>query len=118
MAKWCGKIGYVETVEEEPGVWVEQNTEKLYYGDMIRNARKLQSSGGVNDNINIANQLSIVADPYANQHFYAMRYAEVSGIKWKVTDVEVQYPRLILSLGGLYNGDTSGTTGEVGETSR
>lgn len=105
MAKWYGVIGYAETVETEPGVWTEQITERNYYGDLVRNTRKLQSASQVNDNINIANQLSIVADPYANQNFHAMRYAEFMGTKWKITDVEVQYPRLVLSIGGVYNGN-------------
>lgn len=104
MAKWFGVIGYAETVETKPGVWTEQVTEKEYYGDLVRNSRRLQTTDQVNDNINISNQLSILADPYANEHIYAMRYATFQGAKWKVTDVEVQYPRLTLTLGGLYNG--------------
>lgn len=104
MAKWFGVIGYAETVETKPGVWTEQVTEKEYYGDLVRNSRRLQTTDQVNDNVNISNQLSILADPYANEHIYAMRYATFQGTKWKVTDVEVQYPRLTLTLGGLYNG--------------
>ena len=104
MAKYYGKIGYAETVETNPGVWTEQITERSYYGDMIRNTRRLQSAEQVNDNINIANDLSIIADPYAINNFHAMRYAEFMGTKWKISNVEVQYPRLILTLGGLYNG--------------
>ena len=71
---------------------------------MIRNTRRLQSAEQVNDNINIANDLSIIADPYAINNFHTMRYAEFMGTKWKISNVEVQYPRLILTLGGLYNG--------------
>ena len=103
MAKWYGVIGYAETVETEPGIWTEEITERPYFGDSIRNTRLLQNSGGINDNINIANQISIVADPYANQNFHAMRYVGFMGNIWKVTNVEVQYPRLILTIGGLYN---------------
>ena len=103
MAKWHGKIGYAEMVEKEPGRWKEQITERPYFGDAIRNTRLLQNSGGVNDNINIGNQISIVADPYANQNFHSMRYVEFMGNKWKITKVDVQYPRLILTIGGLYN---------------
>lgn len=105
MAKWYGSIGYAETVETEPGLWEEQITERQYYGDLIRNIRKLQTSGGVNDDINVANEISIVADPYANQNFHAMRYVDFMGAKWKITSVEVQYPRLILTIGGVYNGE-------------
>lgn len=104
MAKWYGVIGYAETVETKPGIWEEQITERNYYGDLFRNSRRLQSTDKVNDDINISNQLSIVADPYAINNFYSMRYAEFSGAKWKITDVEVQYPRLILTLGGVWNG--------------
>lgn len=103
MAKYCGKIGFATTKETKPGVWQEQITERLYYGDMTRNTRRLQTSGNLNDNIVIANELSIVADPYANENFHAMRYVEFMGTKWKIISVEVQYPRLILTLGDGYN---------------
>lgn len=104
MAKWYGKIGYAETVETKPGVWDEQITERYYYGDVIRNTRSLQFANQVNDNVNVSNQLSIVADPYAIDNFHAMRYAEFMGANWKISNVEVQHPRLILTLGGVYNG--------------
>lgn len=103
MAKWFGKIGYAITAETRPGVWEEEVVEREYYGDVIRNSRRLQSGDKVNDDLNISNQLSIVSDPYANENFHAMRYAEFMGAKWKVTDVEVQYPRLTLTLGGVWN---------------
>lgn len=103
MSKWYGVIGYSETVETIPGVWDEQITEKSYYGDLIRNTRRLQSSDKVNDDINVMNEISILADPYANQNFYSMKYVELMGTKWKITNVEVQYPRLLLSIGGVYN---------------
>lgn len=104
MSKWYGKIGYAETVEVEPGDWAEQIIERAYYGEMYRNTRLLQNSSGINDNINIANQISIIADPYANDHIFAMRYVEFQNAKWKISNVEVQSPRLILTVGGLYNG--------------
>ena len=103
MAKWYGEIGFAETVETKPGVWVEQITKRNYYGDVIRNSRRLQSANQLNDNINISNQISIVADPYANNNFHSMRYAKFMGTEWKISDVEVQFPRLILTLGGVYN---------------
>lgn len=105
MAKYYGAIGYAETVETTPGVWVEQITERQYFGDLIRNSRSLQSSEQLNDNINVANEISIVADPFAYQNFHKMRYVEFMGTKWKINTVEVKYPRLILSTGGLYNGE-------------
>lgn len=104
MAKFYGTIGYVKTVETEPGMWEEQKTERQYYGELVKNARRLESSGGVNDNINISNEVSIVADPYAYENFHAMRYIKFMGAKWKISNVEVRYPRLILTIGGVYNG--------------
>ena len=103
MAKFFGKIGYAETKQTSPGVWEEEITEREYFGDLTRNTRRLQSSGNLNDNIVVANEISIVADPFANQNFHAMRYVEFMGTKWKISNVEVQYPRLILTLGGQYN---------------
>ena len=107
MAKWFGMIGYAETVETSPGVWKEQITKREYFGDLIRNARRLYSADKVNDDINIVNELSIVSDPYAIENFHAMRYAEFMGTRWKISNVEVQYPRLLLTLGGVYNGEQS-----------
>lgn len=104
MAKFYGKIGYASTVETKPGVYEEQIVERSYYGDLIRNTRRLQSADQVNDDINISNEISIVADPYATNNFHTMRYAVFMGTKWKISNVEVSYPRLILTLGGVYNG--------------
>jgi hypothetical protein len=103
MAKFYGVIGYAETVETRPGIWEKQITERHYYGDVTRNTRRLQSSDKLNDDINISNEISIVADPFANQNFHSMAYVEFMGAKWKITNVEVQYPRLILSIGDVYN---------------
>lgn len=107
MAKFYGSVGYADTVETAPGVWEEGITERMYFGDLTRNTRRLQSSDTLNDDINVANEISIVADPFANKNFHKMRYVSFMGSKWKITNVEVQYPRLILTIGGVYNGQTA-----------
>lgn len=107
MSKWFGKIGYAATGETEPGLWEDTIVEREYYGDMISDRRKRQTSGEVNDNINLANVISILADPFAYENCSHMAYAEIMGAKWKITEVEVQYPRLILTIGGVYNGNTA-----------
>lgn len=104
MAKFFGKIGYAVTEDKRPGVWDEQITEREYFGDLIRNTSRYQSADKLNDDLNISNEISIVADPFAYQNFHAMRYVEFMGAKWKISSVEVQYPRLILTVGGVYNG--------------
>ncbi len=103
MAKFYGAIGYAVTEETKPGVWEEQIVERMYFGDLVQNRRRIQSSGTLNDNINIANEISIMADPFANENFHAMRYVDFMGAKWKISDVEVKYPRLVLTVGGVYN---------------
>lgn len=103
MAKFYGNIGYMQTVEEEPGIWVEDIVEREYYGDYMRNSSSFQQSGQVNDNISMSNSISIVADPYAHENFQHMRYVVINDQKWKITNIEVQYPRLILTVGGVYN---------------
>ena len=105
MAKFYGAIGYSVTEETKPGVWKENIIERMYYGDLVRNTRRLQSADKLNDNIDVANEISIVADPFANDNFQSMKYVEFMGAKWKITSVEVQYPRLILTVGGVYNGE-------------
>lgn len=103
MKKYYGKIGFATTIETTPGVWSEKIVEHTYYGDWIQNTGKFRTAEKVNDDIVIQNTLSIVADPYARNTFHAIRYATYMGQKWKVTSVEVNFPRLNLSLGGIYN---------------
>lgn len=107
--KYYGAIGYAETVETDPvnhpGVYKEVITERFYYGDVVRNNRRLEPSGQqLNDNINISNSFSIVADPYAYQNFHAIRYLTWMGTKWRVSSVDASSPpRLSLEVGGIYN---------------
>lgn len=104
MAKFYGKIGYSITTETKPGVWTQTITERQCFGEIVKTVRRLQGSEQLNDNITIANDISIIADPFAQQHFHEMKYVEYMGVKWKVTSVEVKFPRLVLSTGGVYNG--------------
>ena len=71
MNKWFGKVGYVETVEVEPGIWEEQESVRSYYGEFVRNSSKFQVSGNVNDDKDVSVELSIVADPYSDLHFHS-----------------------------------------------
>lgn len=102
--KFFGVIGFVNSEETKPDVYEEVATERSYYGDVTKNYKKWEASENLNDNININNSISIVADPFLYEHFFAIRYVEWMGTKWKVNNVEIQYPRLILSVGGVYNG--------------
>lgn len=104
MGKWFGRIGYAEQLEVSPGVWEEKISERQYYGDVVRNIRRLESSVNVNDDINASMEISIVADPFALNNFHSMRYIEYMGSLWKIPNVEVNYPRLVLTIGGLWNG--------------
>lgn len=103
MSKWFGVVGFAETVETAPGVLEEQIIKRNYYGELRRNTRRLQSAQQLNDNIAINNELSIISDPYAYEHFHSIRYAEFMGTPWKVTNIEEAFPRLVLTLGGLWN---------------
>lgn len=106
MGKYFGKIGYSVTEQTRPGVWKERVTEREYYGELLRNTQRRYENGDsqVNENIVISNNISILADPFAYENFAHIKYAEYMGTKWIVNSVEVQYPRLILTLGGVYNG--------------
>lgn len=103
MAKFYGSVGYAVTEETSPGVYEEVIKEVTYFGDILRNSRQLQPTENLNDNIRINNEISIVADPFAFENFHAMRFVTYMGTKWEITGVEVKYPRLILTVGGVYN---------------
>lgn len=106
MAKYYGAIGFLRTVEDpkSKGVWVEEITERNYYGDVLSNRYKSENGTGLNDDVAIQNTISILGDSFANKNLGYMKYLTWMGSKWKISSIEVAYPRLILSIGGLYNG--------------
>lgn len=103
MAKFYEPIGYAETTETSPGVWREGIIEYNYSGDVIKNMSRSREGENLNDNIIIDNRLSILADPFAYENFHTMRYIKWLGALWKITAVEIQRPRLLLTIGGIYN---------------
>lgn len=110
MGRFYGAIGYAIQEETSPGVWQEKITTRNYSGEVIRNVSKMQGTETLNDNLNVDNRISIVADPFAYKNFSTMRYITWLGALWKINSVEVQRPRLILTIGGVYNEQTTGTT--------
>ena len=104
MAKFYGVIGYVTTNETEPGIWSQVVTERKYFGDIFKRSKSWQNNQKVNDDISVNVELSVVADSYLYSHIHNIRFAVYNDTAWEVTTVEPQPPRLILSLGGIYNG--------------
>lgn len=103
MAKFHDKVGYLETRETSADVYSEVITERTYKGELIRDQRRYQASESLNDDIVLSNSISIIADSYAYEHAFAIRYVRYKGILWKVTNIEIQRPRIILTIGGRYN---------------
>lgn len=108
MARYHGKVGYGTAVEDPPGsgIFKDRITEVSYTGDVIRNTSKPGEGSSLNGDISVGNSISIIADGYAIEHFMKIKYVEWAGALWTLTDVEVRSPRLILSLGSVYNGPT------------
>lgn len=102
MARFYGKIGFGITEEKTPGVFQLCITEKSYYGDVLKNHKSYEKGEGLNDDFNINNTFSIIADKFAYDYLYAMRYVEYFGVKWKIKSADVEYPRLILTVGEIY----------------
>lgn len=105
MAKFSGVIGFVQTVETSPGVWTDQTTERRYKGDLIKDYISWQGAEKINSDLNISNQISVVADSYILQNTEYIKYIIVNGAKWKVTTITINRPRLIISLGGIYRNE-------------
>lgn len=103
MAKYFGEIGFSITEETRPGVWEPQIEVKEYYGDVLKVSRRWQNGESINDDISVSNRISILADPFAFENFQCIKWLKWQKQKWIVSEVEVEYPRLILSLGGIYN---------------
>lgn len=118
MSKWYGKVGYGETHEIEPGIWKTEIVERPYYGDMNRVASSSQQGESLNDDIQLKHDINIIADAYALQNFAFIKYITIMGVRWKVKSVEVQRPRLALSIGDVYNGPTPESSEAVGGSSQ
>lgn len=103
MAKFYGVIGYAIQEETSPGVWSDMVIERKYRGDVLQNQNRWQSSEKVNDDFVIDNKLSIISDPFAYENIQYIKYVQWMGVKWKVKKVEIMRPRLILTIGGVYN---------------
>lgn len=118
MAKFSGRIGFAEIVETVPGVYREQLKFRNYKGDVLKNYRRYDSGEGLNDNLNINNSLSIVADSFCYENLGCIRCVEWMGTLWKVSSIDLsQRPRIIFEVGGVYNESEIGTSGDVGESS-
>lgn len=105
--RFCGEVGYGESTETAPGVFSDVITEtKTYRGDVIRNIKRDEPANKLNDNLEVNNAISVVADDFAYSNFSKIKYVEWLGTKWGVSSVEVRHPRLILNIGDVYNGHT------------
>lgn len=110
MNKFYGIIGFVDLKETSPGVWTPIVTERNYFGEFSKQGRQLSDANRINDNITLTESLSIIADPYALNHYHTIRYIVRGSAKWKVSGVGINYPKLELTLGGLYNEESVGTS--------
>lgn len=112
MARYYGRIGFVETVEspEGSGIWVEEAVEKYYMGTVTRSSRQHPSSEHLNDNLNISNEILVPIDDYASNNFSSIRYIEYMGAFWKINNVLVEHPHLRLTVGGVYNREDPNAT--------
>jgi hypothetical protein len=104
MPRFFGKVGYGEPVEIRPGVSRDTIVERSASGDVFRDTRASRSGDKVNNDISVGNLISIVMDAYSTANFHNIRYVVWNGTRWTVPQVEVQRPRLILTLGEVYNG--------------
>lgn len=105
MAKFYGPVGYAVQEEIRPGVWSAENIREVNYrGDVNYIRFRQENPSKVNDDIVTSDEISIVADPFAFENFSNIRYVEYMGVRWNVSNVQIRRPRIILSLGGVYNG--------------
>lgn len=109
MAKFYGSIGFGIMTETAPGVWRDEIVSRNYYGDVTRTNLRQERSSNVNDNVSVSNSFSISGDAFLYENFMHVRYIEWHGQKWRVSDVDVQRPRLILNISGLYTKEGNGT---------
>lgn len=102
MARYYGNIGFATQVETSPGIWEDIIEDRPYKGDVIRNGRRYDNSESINDDLVITNQFSIVSDAFLYSHIPSLRYIEYLGSKFKIVSVDIERPRVIINVGGVY----------------
>ena len=110
MARFYGPVGFGITKETAPSVYEEQIIERNYSGDILQFSRRFDNAQQVNDNLAVTNKISIIGNPFAYENFANIRYVKWMGARWKVSSIEVDYPRLVMSIGGVYNGPEPAST--------
>lgn len=104
MAKFSGNVGYIIEEETAPGVFTQEPIERKMSGDILRSSGSFGANNKVNSDVHIQPRISVVGDAFIYAHFYDIRYVEYLGHKWDISYIEIQRPRVILTLGGRYNG--------------
>ena len=103
--KWYGQVGFVKPVQTAPSVWTNEETIREYYGDVYRNSNQWSTNpDSTNDDFTVNHQISIIADPYVCSNCHLIKWVEFMGARWKVKSFEVKPPRLVLTIGGVWNG--------------
>lgn len=111
MSKYVGMIGFGMNRETEPGVWEDEVIERKYRGDILKNNQHFAVGGTTSGELRISNHFSILCDSFAFDHVSDIRYLEWRGNRWMVDSIEIEYPRLIMTIGGIYNGPQATVTG-------
>lgn len=104
MAKYSGMIGFGYSEQGANDVTLIEIIEKPYYGDVTKNYYRNQPGEDLNDNITVDNVISIVSNPYLSENLASLKYVTWNGSKWKISSVEINHPRVNLTIGGVYNG--------------
>ena len=81
----------------------------FYYGDVLRRSRRWDQATEVNDHLTLSDEINVIADSYILENLNYMRYVIYLGVKWKINYIEVNRPRIRLTLGGEYNGEQTAT---------
>lgn len=104
MVKYAGLVYYTTQLETKPGVWKDSVKEHFMRGDVLRKASSSQNGDKVNSDVSLNHRVSLIADEYALGNYHDIKGIQINGRVWQVESIEVQRPRLIVTLGGLLNG--------------
>lgn len=107
MAKYSGKLGLVyPDAETAPGIWAPEKVEEVSVkGDTLNLSKSYSpSSQSINDDLTLSKRVSIIASSDLIADTASMRYLTYLGQRWKIVEIDFQRPRLIFTLGGIWNG--------------
>ena len=99
------KLGFSYTRDDGHGVWKQVNTEKVYKAEITSHKWYLNREKDTpNVSYKTGESFSVLMDSFLQENLGYITYVVLNGVKWDISSIDVQRPRVHITPGGMYHG--------------